>query len=35
LTDTEVQQAVDAIVAALVHEHGAVLRGASDGQRTE
>ncbi|MFI5177268.1 MAG: phenylalanine--tRNA ligase subunit beta [Vicinamibacterales bacterium] len=35
LTDTEVQQAVDAIVAALVREHGAVLRGGSDDQRTE
>ncbi|HUL74247.1 MAG TPA: phenylalanine--tRNA ligase subunit beta [Vicinamibacterales bacterium] len=34
LTDMEVQQAVDAIVAALVREHGAVLRGGSD-QRTE
>jgi phenylalanyl-tRNA synthetase beta chain len=27
LTDAEVQQAVDAIVAALVREHGATLRG--------
>ena len=27
LTDGEVQQAVDAIVAALAREHGAVLRG--------
>jgi phenylalanyl-tRNA synthetase beta chain len=35
LTDSEVQQAVDAIVAALVREHSAVLRGGSDGQRTE
>jgi phenylalanyl-tRNA synthetase beta chain len=35
LTDTEVQHAVDAIVAALVREHGAVLRGASAGPGTE
>ncbi len=27
LTDREVQQAVDAIVAALAREHGATLRG--------
>jgi len=35
LTDAEVQHAVDAIVAALVREHGAVLRGASGGPGTE
>ena len=35
LTDAEVQHAVDAIVAALVREHGAVLRGASAGPGTE
>jgi phenylalanyl-tRNA synthetase beta chain len=35
LTDHEVQHAVDAIVAALVREHGAVLRGAAGAQPAE
>ncbi len=35
LTDTEVQHAVDAIVAALVREHSAVLRGTTGGPGTE